>query len=224
MPKHWSQQTWLIHPDKCNSYKNKYLQKAAGSWPTWTIRRQPHSMPLNPETVDRKKLPFQWHFYQALTVPACYQPRTPHLWLAYFLLQRTISGYQLYSRGLFPWVPLSKQPPALKKTQYSNCSTRPSACFATCSVLLSPHHLERWAEQLEVTFEPTASTLEVTRLSYLLVLLYYFIQNGEWKYNNFFLALYLAFLAIQLISKHISPSTEEELLWTEMYKGEEWNR
>lgn len=92
-------------------------------------------------------------------VPACYQPRTPHSRLAYFLLQKTISGYQLYSCGLFPLIPLSKQPPALKKTQCSKCSTESSACFAACLVLLSPHHLGRWAEQLEVTFEPTASTL-----------------------------------------------------------------
>lgn len=142
MPKHWSQQTWLIHPINA-SYKNKYLPKAAGSWPTRTIRRKPHLTSLNPEIAKRKKLPFQWHFCQARTVPARQQPWTPHSWLPCFLLQRAAHGYQLYSYGLFPWAPLAKQPLALKKTQCSNCSIGPSACFACCLALLSLYHLKR---------------------------------------------------------------------------------
>lgn len=40
---------------------------------------------------------------------------------------------------------------------------------------------KRWAELFELTFESTASTMEVIWLSYLLILLHYFTQNGEWN-------------------------------------------
>lgn len=140
MPKHWSQQTWLTHPDKCNSYKNKYLQKAAGRWPTGTIRRQPRSRPLNPDIVDRNN--YLWRDISTRRGRSLLATRHGHLTRnePIFCSKGLLAGT---SGGLFPPVPLSKQPPALKKTQYSNCSTGPSVFFACCLAPLSPHHLKR---------------------------------------------------------------------------------
>ena len=57
-----------------------------------------------------------------------------------------------------------------------------SLCLLSATVVTSSV-TEGWTEQLEVTLETTASTLEVTWLSSLLLLLYYSIPNREWKYS-----------------------------------------
>jgi len=91
----------------------------------------------NPEIVGRKKSPFQWHFYRAWTAPATNLSSAPvdqkwvpdeWLWLIPMgsFLQTTTS---------------SKKDPVLKLLYRTFIG--PSALFACCLPLLSPHQLRR---------------------------------------------------------------------------------